>query len=101
MVMMKDALGRDRNVHMSPEAGRPRPAVIGDRVTPGGNRDERVSPGGPVRDKGAGLRSMQPLSADPHARGAPPSGHISDGIRAKLGEHPAQAGHIRDVAGRR
>jgi hypothetical protein len=101
MVMLKDALGRDRNALMSPEAGRPRPAVIGERVSPGGNRDERVSPGGPVRDKAPGLRSMTPLTRDPHARGGiGPSGASAD-IRAEFYKYPQQKGELTRVAGRR
>ncbi len=53
---------------------------------------------GPPKDRG--LTSMKPIAADPHQRGALQAGHISDGVRAKLADHPAQAPHIHAVAGR-
>jgi hypothetical protein len=81
--------GRDANFHMSPVAkGRPRPEGIGDRVAAGDAGPDRLR----------GLTGMSPVAGDPHQRGTTESGHISDPIRAKLRDHPGQAGEIRRVA---
>ena len=89
------------NRYMAGQNDRPHPAV-GDRIEAGRNPDEKVRPGGVDADRMKGVTGMAAIARDPHSRGsADLRGHISDAIRSKLGDHPAQAGHIRDVADRR
>jgi hypothetical protein len=93
------AIPAERNRFMAGQNERPHPAV-GDRIEEGRNPGEKGRPGlGP--DKMLGIGSMEPIAADPNQRGGIGPTSASADIRAKLGEHPAQAAEIRRVADRR